>query len=764
MTMPGCPSPVGRGLRSAPKPVKPAASGVAALPRRRERERVGRASTRSRSWLLLVLALVSLLPVARAEDGYELWLRYKPLPDPAVRAGVAARFQEIVVTRHSPTIDAAVDELRVGFRGLLGADVPVVDHPTASSSLVLETLEGPTVADLHVDGRSLGDEGYVIRSAESDGRRRTFVTAKRDVGLLYGAFALLRQLQVAAPGESLDRSSAPRIQRRLLNHWDTLKGPIERGYAGNSLWDWYQLPEWVEPRLRDYARANASVGINGASLNNVNADSLILTADYLRKVAAIAAVFRPYGIRVYLAVRFSAPIDIGGVKSADPFDPAVAGWWKAKADEIYAAIPDFGGWLVKANAEGEPGPRDYGRSHLDGANMLADALAPHGGVVFWRAFVYDAEVPDDRAKQAFNEFAPKDGKFRPNVVLQVKNGPIDFMPREPFHPLFGAMPRTPLALEVQITQEYLGGAVHAAYLAPLWREVLDADTAAQGPGSTVARIIDGTLDRHETSFIAGVANTGDKRNWTGHPLGAANWYAFGRLAWDHTLSSSRIADEWTKQTFSSDANVVRTIGSLLLASREAVVNYSMPLGLHHLMAEGHHLGPGPWVDGLKRKDWTSVYYHRADAQGIGFDRTATGSNAVAQYAPPVARHFADLASCPENLLLWFHHVPWDYRLRSGRTLWDEICLHYQAGVEAVRGWRSRWTQLDGAIDRERHQHVAALLARQEREAREWRDACTQYFQTFSKRPLPAGVEPPEHPLEYYQAIKLRYVPGSADAR
>ena len=501
------------------------------------------------------------------------------------------------------------------------------------------------------------------------------------------------------------------------------------------------------------------LGINGAVLTNVNADALVLTGPWLHKVAALAGVFRPYGIRVYLSARFSAPVEIGGLKTADPLDPAVGVWWKDKTDEIYRIIPDFGGFLVKANSEGQPGPQDYGRNHADGANMLADAVARHGGIVMWRAFVYDQHVPQDRIKQAWNDFKPLDGRFRSNVVVQIKNGPLDFQPREPFHPLFGSMPHTPLAAELQITQEYIGSGIHLAYLAPMWKECLDSDTYASGPGSTVARVVDGSVDHHNLSVIAGVANTGTDRNWCGHPLAAANWYAFGRLAWDHELSPAQIADEWVRMTFSNDPRVVAPITIMLLGSREAVVNYMTPLGLAHLMATDHHYGPGPWVDNL-RPDWNPVYYHRAGTDGIGFDRTVTGSNAVAQYAPSVAGRFGDLATCPENLLLWFHHVPWDYRLQSGRTLWDELCLHYQLGVDTVHSWQGSWAGLKGLIDDGRFNHVQALLARQDREARWWRDACLLYFQTFSRRPLPGGVEPPEHPLACYESIQLNYVPGA----
>ena len=434
---------------------------------------------------------------------------------------------------------------------------------------------------------------------------------------------------------------APRIRHRVLDHWDNLNRTVERGYAGFSLWDWHKLPDYRSPRYTDYARANASIGINGTVLTNVNANATSLTAEYLAKAAALADVFRPYGIRVYLTARFSAPIEIGGLTTADPLDPAVAAWWKRKADEIYGFIPDFGGFLVKANSEGQPGPQDYGRTHADGANVLADALAPHGGLVMWRAFVYSNEVPDDRAKQAYNEFQPLDGKFRPNVLVQVKNGPIDFQPREPFHPLFGAMPKTPLMMEFQITQEYLGFATHLVYLAPLFEETLRADTHAKGEGSTVARVIDGSLHGHALTGIAGVANIGTDRNWCGSVFACANWYAFGRLAWDHALTSDAIADEWIRRTFGNDPALVAPVKEMMLGSREAAVDYMTPLGLHHQMAEGHHYGPGPWVSQARRADWTSVYYHRADANGIGFDRTATGSNAASQYFPPVAEVFGN---------------------------------------------------------------------------------------------------------------------------
>ncbi|MBK8476369.1 MAG: alpha-glucuronidase [Opitutaceae bacterium] len=694
---------------------------------------------------LLPLLVAACATLGRAEDGYRLWLRYEPVADAQLRAAYSQALGKVVLATpagtESPTIAAARAELVAGLRGLLGREIAVV----------VEKSLAP-LADK-------GDDAYAIR-LDRGATPRLVIAANRDVGVLYGTFALLRQMQTSRPVDQLAVSGAPRIKRRMLNHWDNLTRFVERGAAGFSLWNWFTLPEVIDPRYTDYARACASIGLNGTVLTNVNANATVLTEPYLQKVAALANVFRPYGVRVYLTARFSSPKEIGGLPTADPVDPAVQAWWKAKADEIYRHVPDFGGFLVKANSEGQPGPQDYGRNHADGANMLADALAPHGGVVIWRAFVYSHEAPDDRAKQAVTEFAPLDGKFRENVFVQVKNGAIDFMPREPFHPLFGAMPHTPLAPELQIAQEYLGGGTQLAFLAPMWKETLDSDTFCAGAGSTVARVIDGSVDAHGDSCIAGVANTGNDRNWTGHPLAAANWYAFGRLAWDHSLSSAAIAEEWTRMTFSNDPAVARPITAMLLASHETVVNYSMPLGLHHIMAEGHHYGPGPWVAEAGRADWTSVYYHRADEKGVGFDRTATGSNAVGQYRPEVTKVFGDPKLCPEKYLLWFHHVPWDRPLASGRPLWDEIALHYQAGVGEVRTWEKTWANLTGKVDAERHTHVAALLKRQEADARFWRDGCLLYFQTFSKRPLPAGVEPAEYTLEYYRDFRLRYYPGN----
>jgi alpha-glucuronidase len=700
---------------------------------------------------LLLATLLMIATAAQAEDGYELWLRYHPLAGEWIERYRHAA-SELVPGTPSPTLDIAQAELTRGLQGLLSTEVPLAVQPTRDGSIVFGTPRSSAlIASLKLDLHATGPEGYLIRGVEYQGHPITLIAATSDVGVLHGAFAFLRLLQTHQPLDHLNLVSAPRLQRRVLNHWDNLDRTVERGYAGESIWDWHKLPDYLDGRYTDYARACASIGINGTVPTNVNASPVGLTSLYLRKYAALANIFRPYGIRLYLTARFSAPIEIGGLKTADPLDPAVRAWWRAKAEEIYRLIPDFGGFLIKANSEGQPGPQDYSRTHADGANMLAEAVAARGGVIVWRAFVYSQTQPDDRAKQAYSEFVPLDGKFRDNVILQVKNGPIDFQPREPFHPLFGAMPHTHLMLEVQITKEYLGFATHLVYLGPLFEETLRSDTYARGKGSPVSTLISG---------MAGVANVGSDRNWSGSHFDQANWYSYGRLAWDPTLSSRDIADEWVKMTFTTDPAFVTPVVAMMMGSREAAVDYMTPLGLHHQMARTGHYGPGPWVSGGPRADWTSVYFNRADAAGIGFDRTAGGSNAVAQYAPPVAREFADLKQVPDSVLLWFHHVSWDYRMRSGRTLWDELVMHYTRGLQTVGDMRKAWAGLGGLIDPQRHAQVAAFLAIQENEARWWRDASIAYFQSLSHRPLPAGYEAPEHDLAYYESLCFPYVPGS----
>ena len=697
-----------------------------------------------------------LVQSVRADDGYRLWLRYEPLPAASLNV-YRQQLKSIFVQGKSPTFDVIRNELRLGCTGLLGA--PVFIGNTDDPSVVIGLTETSSLIRRQrweAELKQLGPEGYRIRTVRVGNRNVVVIASATDVGALYGTFHFLRLLQTEQPLDRLRLDESPRLKLRLLNHWDNLDRSIERGYAGRSLWNWEELPERVDLRLTDYARTNASIGVNGTILNNVNANAQILTPEYLAKVAALANVFRPYGIRVYLSARFSAPVELSGLKTADPLDPAVKEWWKKKADEIYKVIPDFGGFLVKANSEGQPGPRTYGRTHVDGANMLAAAVAPHNGIVMWRAFVYDVKPGYDRAGAAYENLQPFDGKFASNVLLQVKNGPIDFQPREPFHPLFGAMPRTQVMPELQITQEYLGFSNHFVFLAPMWREFFDSDTYARGRGSTVSRVADGSLYRQRLTGIAGVANTGSDRNWTGHHLAQANWYAFGRLAWRPNTPSIEIATEWTKMTLTHNPIATTSVVSLMLESHEAAVNYMTPLGLHHLFWGGHHYGPAPWWDTEKRDDWNPVYYHKADTFGIGFDRTKTGSNTVSQYHGPVRQQFSHLDRCPEKFLLWFHRVPWDRKMKSGRTLWNDLALHYQAGVNWTRATRATWATLAKAIDPERHAAIAQKLAIQERDAVWWRDACLLYFQTFAKRPLPRGVEQPSKSLAEYKAKALEW--------
>lgn len=710
------------------------------------------------AFLLLVLSVA--LPIgARAETGYDLWLRYQPI-ERGWQQRYAAGATHVIAPNASPTIDAALDELDRGLGGMLG-EAPVRRATvTGDGAIVLGTAKSPLIAPLNLPLARLGAEGFLIRSATIHGKRVTVIAANSDIGVLYGVFRLLKLIQMRQPLDALDIVDAPKLQVRVLNHWDNLDRHVERGYSGQSIWDWQKLPGYKDPRYTDYARANASIGINGTVLTNVNANADVLRPEWLEKVKALAAVFRPYGIKVYLTARFSAPIEIGGLETADPLDPRVAAWWKAKIDEIYRVIPDFGGLLVKANSEGQPGPNDYKRSHAEGANMFADALAPHGGVLMWRAFVYAAENPDDRHKQAYTEFQPLDGKFRDNVLVQVKNGAIDFQPREPFHPLFGAMPKTPLMMEFQITKEYLGFATHLAWLGPMWEEALQADTYRPGKGWTVARGLATPVEPGAATGMAGVANIGSDINWSGSQFDQANWYAFGRFAWDPDAKAEPIARDWAALTWGNDPAVTGPIVQMMMESREAVVDYMTPLGLGHLMATGHHFGPGPWVSDLARPEWNPVYYHKADAAGIGFDRTAKGTNAVGQYAPQVAAQFGDPRRVPEKFLLWFHHLPWEHRTGSGRTLWDELIVRYDRGVDAVTAMQATWNALEPKVDKRRWEEVRDFLGIQRQEAQWWRDASVAYFQSVSTRPLPAGHAAPAHDLDYYKAIKTPYAPGN----
>ena len=666
---------------------------------------------------LIALFLLCYSMAVKAEDGSRAWLR-------ADSVGTA----EVVGSRKSATLSIACAELRNYWKGR------------------------PVVLQVRTDKvtRSLGRDGYLLFSDE----KGVNVVSCGELGILYGTYHLLRLQETGADCSALYVKEKPVYSYRLLNHWDNLDGTVERGYAGRSLWNWEELPAISSSRYQEYARLNASIGINGVVLNNVNASPQILSPDYLVKVQALAQVFRPYGIKVFLSINFSSPAALGGLPTSDPLNKDVQRWWRDKVRDIYRCIPDFGGFLVKANSEGLPGPQDFGRTHADGANMLADALEPFGGIVMWRAFVYNPG-DEDRAKQAYSEFMPLDGAFRKNVVIQVKNGPVDFQPREPFSPLFGAMRKTSVMPEFQITQEYLGFSNHVAYLAPLWKECLDADTYQNGAGSTVMRMTATPLFPGAITAIAGVANIGTDTNWCGHPLAQANWYAFGRLAWNPQLTSGEIVEEWIRQTFDMPQDAEQSVKELMLGSREAVVNYMMPLGLHHLFAWGHHYGPEPWcaIPGA-RPDWMPSYYHKADTFGIGFDRSRSGSNAVSQYHEPLCGLYDGTESCPENLLLWFHHVTWQHKMRSGRTLWEELCYKYNEGVQSVRDFQRIWDEVEPYVDMERFQDVQKRLRTQSRDAVWWRDACLLYFQQYARRPIPYELERPQHNLEDMMRFQL----------
>lgn len=661
--------------------------------------------------ILLVLFISATTLPSFSEDGSRLWLRYDTV---SVR-------KQIDKGIDSPVIRLAENELSTFWKG------------------------GKVSLQLMADSEyfALGKDGYTINVENGT----TVLRSMSETGLLYAAYHLLRLQACGEDCSRLDIKEKPLNDIRILNHWDNPDGTIERGYAGRSLWKWDELPAKVSPRYAEYARANASIGINGTVLNNVNASPEVLSSDNLKKVKTLADIFRPYGIKVYLSVNFATPIKLGGLATADPLNSNVAEWWKQKVHEIYSMIPDFGGFLVKANSEGQPGPCDYHRTHAEGANMLASALKPYGGIVMWRAFVYSPSDAD-RAKQAYLEFKPLDGKFLDNVIVQVKNGPIDFQPREPYSPLFGAMPHTQLMVEFQVTQEYLGHSNHLAYLAPMWKEFY----SYYGPSDMKA--------------AAGVTNIGDDTNWCGNDLAQSNWYAFGRLAWNPALSSEEIAREWLAQTFTADSRFVRPMTEVMMQSREAVVDYMMPLGLHHIFAWGHHYGPEPWceIEGA-RPDWLPTYYHRADKEGLGFDRTTDGSDAVSQYPDSLAAVFNSIDSCPDEFLLWFHHVPWKHEMKSGRTMWDELCLHYQRGVDAARGFRDTWKDMSPYVDAERHAAVAHRFDIQASDAVWWKDACLEYFRTFSHMKYPAGVEKPRFSLKKLKKVKLpidNYTCPSAD--
>jgi alpha-glucuronidase len=672
----------------------------------------------------IITSLIFLFSIAfaNAQNGHELWLR-----------PVKANPVTVICKKTSPTLSIAAQELKDRWLG----------EANASVTLVIKK------------DKALKSDGFRLD--------KNSVQANTDMGILYGVYELLRRQQTSEPINN--EIFNPSYEVRILDHWDNLNGTVERGYAGHSIFwrkdDPFTVTDNDKKLWQEYARANASIGINASVLDNVNASPLILSADYLNRAKEIANVLRPYGIKVYLAVNFASPSTLGKLKTADPLDKEVIAWWKEKVKEIYGLIPDFGGFLVKASSEGQPGPQNYGRSHADGANMLADALKPYGGIVMWRAFVYSSNN-EDRAKQAYDEFMPLDGKFRDNVIIQVKNGPIDFQPREPFSPLFGAMKKTSVMPEFQITMEYLGHANYLVFLSTMWEECLKSDTYQQGKGSTVARCTDGSIYPQKYTAIAGVSNVGLDTNWNGHQFNQANWYAFGRLAWDNTLKSEQIADEWIKLTFYNDSSqksgdknyaadwhkdFLLPVKKMMMESREAAVNFMTPLGLHHIMSANGHYGPGPWwaPKGV-RPEWTPPYYHHAGADGIGFDRTTKGSDAVSQYHEPLASEFNNVATCPEKYVLWFHHLPWNYKMQNGRTLWDDLCYHYEEGVNQVREFQKVWDKAGPYVDSTRFMEVQRKLRIQCVNAILWKDACTLYFQQFSKMPIPYELERPVNNL------------------
>ena len=662
-----------------------------------------------KKYLIFLLTVLTSLHVSAQSDGSQLWLGKQ----------YANSCQVISQLPDDATAKIAKQELENNWRG--------------------------KNVELKIDKALNLGEGYNLyaRPAQQGDniQYEATITASNPIGLLYGAYELIRLQNTDAYNtgsgnqqnfsKAIDETEKPQVGLRILNHWDNLDGSIERGYAGKSIFKWEEIKlgkngkggsisKSLHDRLITYARANASLGINGSVLNNVNASPKMMTAEYINKVKVIANILRPYGIRVYLSINFASPMALGYTKTADPLDKKVQQWWKKKAKEIYAAIPDFGGFLVKANSEGQPGPGDYHRTHAEGANMLADAVKPYGGIIMWRSFVYGANHKgEDRVKQAVSEFKGMDGKFRDNVILQSKNGPLDFQPREPYAPIFDNIKQTPQIAELQITQEYLGQSKHLTYLAPMWKEFF------------------GFVNPSKLVGISGVANIGDDANWCGHPFSQANWYAFGRLAWNPSLSAEEIAHEWLVQTYENqDEKFTKPVEMMMMTSREACVNYMMPLGLHHIFKFDHHYGPEP--DGFIASyplEWCPVYYHKADAKGIGFDRSSKGTDAVGQYPEPYRSQYDNIETCPEEYLLWFHHVAWDYKMKSGSTLWQELCMKYNMGVAMVEVYRDYWhtsaKQYMKGHEQE-WQHTDSLLNVQLENAKEWRNTCLKYFQTFSK--------------------------------
>jgi alpha-glucuronidase len=673
-----------------------------------------------------------------AGDWYDLWLRYRPIANTELQQEYRNHATEVVVQGSTPISGSIRDELQQGLSGMLAQEIPFAESVTRCGAVVAGCPEtSPIIAGLGWGDELalLGQEGFLIRSTEVNGHPVTVIAGGGERGALYGTFRYLRHLQLHGNVRELAIQDQPRNKLRQLNHWDNWRptrhfGTIERGYAGGTLWKWRELPDTVDPRYRDYARANASIGINGTVINSVNAQIDFIQTENLPKVAALADVFRAYGIQLFLSVRYDSPVALGRLPKSDPLGPAVQAWWQEKVAEIYKHIPDFGGFLVKGDSEGQPGPLQYGRNHAVGANMLADALRPHGGIVMWRTFVYGPAVrrfvSNDRVKQGFEVFKPLDGQFADNVILQAKNGPLDFQVREPVNPLFGQMPNTQTGIELQLTQEYTGTHTALCWLIPQWREIFDFDTMAKGAGSTVKRVIDGSLHDHGLSLVAGVANTGSDRNWTGHPLAQANWYGFGRLAWDPTLEPEQIADEWTRMTFPQEDAVVTGITAMLLGSWRTYEQFTHPIGLNLMVERGtRRLHPEPAARQV---------FHRATRTGVGFDRTRGGSGYVDQYHLPVADMYNELATCPEELLLWFHHVPYTHELKSGQTVIQHLYVSYREGVRGVESMITTWESLEDRMDAQRYADVREKLQDHLQLAERWRDTLIAYFQELSGIP------------------------------
>lgn len=664
------------------------------------------------------------------KNGYDLWLSYSAF-DKSFPENYRSKIKNVYTALGSEILDAVSDEIELAFTSflkgyfLLERSNIIKFHSDSVLIAPFDRLD-EDICEMLSQVKLPSGDGYSILEINNS----ILITGLTDKGVLYGCFYFLRLLQTGKSLDKLSITSSPSVKYRLLNHWDNLDGSIERGYAGTSIWKWSELPSTIDSRYKDYARACASIGINGAVLNNVNTQVYILSQEYIEKAAVIASILRHYGIRIFFSVNFSSPALLGGLGTADPLDKNVIRWWKEKIACIYTLIPDFGGFLVKADSEGQPGPYEYGRDHADGANMLGNVLAPYGGIVIWRAFVY-GQGEKDRAKKAYSDFKPLDGHFLPNVCIQVKNGPIDFQPREPVHPLFGGMKKTNVFMELQITQEYLGQGNHIVFLAPMWKEILTFDTYSEGKGSTVGSCLSKVSDEKKLTGISGVSNIGSDLNWCASIFHQANWFAFGRLCWDYNLSVEQIAQEWAECTFGNNQKVLEAVNFILAYSWQACLDYMAPLGLHHIMRYHHHYGPDPGCDEGSREDWKPRYYHRADSVGLGFDRSRKGSDAVDQYDKEVADIFNDIHTCPEKYLLWFHHVPWDFVLSSGRTLKDELSFLFEKGVNEADELYKCWESVKAYLDEELYQSILQKLEIQKMDAREWRDVCLDYFMKFA---------------------------------